>query len=163
MMGIRKFHLVLVLLAALNVTACSGGVRSASAGLPQGSVPGAAVPTATRTHLLAPAAGSFDLPSLSGFHGSFALPAAMVPPDTRLELTSSLTAPADAPVLDAARRTQATGTFNVDFYTTIRLSKTVTFPTLPGFSVTLPAAIVPAGLQFFRLGNRREANADAAR
>jgi YVTN family beta-propeller protein len=149
-MSISNGPVVLGLLVALVVNACSGGGGGyASAGLPQGSAPGAAVPTATRTYLLTTAAGSYDLPSLSGFRGSLALPAAMVPPDTRLELTSSLTAPADAPVLDAARRTQATGTFNVYFYTTIRLSNTVTFPTLPGFSVTLPATIAPAGLQFF--------------
>jgi DNA-binding beta-propeller fold protein YncE len=46
-------------------------------------------------------------------------------------------------------RPQATGTLNVYFYTAIRLSSTVTFPTLPGFSVTLPTKINPAGLQFF--------------
>jgi YVTN family beta-propeller protein len=150
MMGIRNGPPVLGVLVALVVSACGGGGGgNASAGLPQGSAPGAAMPTATRTYLLNAAAGSYDLPSLSGFRGSLALPAAMVPPDTRLELTSSLTAPADAPVLDAARRTQATGTFNDYFYTTIRLSNTVTFPTLPGFSVTLPATIAPAGLQFF--------------
>jgi hypothetical protein len=35
------------------------------------------------------------------------------------------------------------------FYTTIQLSSTVTFATLPGFSVTLPPTVNPTGLEFF--------------
>ncbi len=49
----------------------------------------------------------------------------------------------------AGRIPQDTGTLNIYLYTTIRLSSRVTFPTLPGFSVTLPARVNPTGLQFF--------------
>jgi hypothetical protein len=148
-MGICNGLTALSLTVVLGVSACSGGSGgTASPGLPQGSV-STATATATRTYLLENTGGSYDLPPLSDFRGSLALPAATVPANTRLELTSSLQAPADAPVPDAARHTQATGTLNVYFYTKIRLSNTVVFPTLPGFSVTLPAAIDPSGLQFF--------------
>jgi hypothetical protein len=41
------------------------------------------------------------------------------------------------------------GTLNVYFFTTIRLSATITFESLPGFSLTLPTTIDPTGQQFF--------------
>jgi sugar lactone lactonase YvrE len=143
----------LMALAALGISACSGGGGVASSGLPQGqpsSSSGTTSQTVTRTYTIASVTGSYGLPPLGGFSGSLTLPAATVPANTSLELTSSLQAPADAPILqDAGRRPQATGTLNVYFYTTIRLSSTVTFPTLPGFSVTLPTTVNPASLQFF--------------
>jgi uncharacterized repeat protein (TIGR03803 family) len=106
--------------------------------------------TATRTYQLESAAGSYGLPPLGGFSGSLSLPGANVPANTRLELTSAFQAPADAPSLaDVVRRERATGTLSLYFYTSIQLSSTVTFPTLPGFSVTLPASVNPSGLEFF--------------
>jgi hypothetical protein len=147
-MGSFNGPTALSLTVALGLSACSGGRGTGSPGLPQGSA-STVTATATRWYLLANTGGSYDLPPLSGFTGSLALPAATVPADTRLELTSSLRAPVGAPVFDAARYTQATGTLNVYFYTKIRLSNTVVFATLPEFSVTLPSAIAPAGLQFF--------------
>jgi hypothetical protein len=150
MMSIRNGLLVLGMLLALVVSACSsGGGGSASAGLPQGSAPAPASSPATLRYLLGSTAGSYDLPSVSGFRGSIALPSARVPQNTRLDLASSPSAPDNATVLDASLEPLATGTFNIYFYTTIRLSSTVAFATLPGISVTLPAAINPAGLRFF--------------
>jgi hypothetical protein len=103
-----------------------------------------------RSYVLGSAAASYDLPPLGGFRGSLELPAASVPANTRLQLASSLHAPPSSPVLAGARRqVQATGTLNVYFYTTIQLSSTVTFATLPGFSIILPPTINPTGLQFF--------------
>jgi hypothetical protein len=154
MMSIPNGLMALGVLAALSFSACSGGGGGAtSSGLPQrppSSSSGATSQMATRTYTLASAAGSYDLPPLGGFSGSLALPAMTVPADTRLALTSSLQAPAGAPILQGKElRPQATGTLNVYFYETIRLTSTVTFPTLSGFSVTLPATVNPAGLQFF--------------
>jgi hypothetical protein len=152
---VRSFRSRLVALgvvAALGFSACTGGGGGSSSGVPQGSPSSssAAPSQATRTYLLGSAATSYDLASVDGFTGSLTLPATVVPANTRLELTSSLQAPTGAPMLAAERLLpQATGTLNVYFYTAIRLSSTVTFPTLPGFSVTLPAKINPAGLQFF--------------
>jgi hypothetical protein len=154
-LSIRYDLIALAALAALGITACGGGGGVGSPGLPQGQPTSSSSKTSqsvTRTYTLASAAGSYDLPPLGGFSGSLALPAASVPANTRLELTSSLTAPAGAPNLqgqDALRRPKATWMLNVYSYTTILLSSTVTFPTLPGFSVTLPATVNPTGLQFF--------------
>jgi hypothetical protein len=151
-MSMRSGLMALATLAALGVSACGGGGGVASSGLPQGqpSPSDATAQTVTRTYTLASAAGSYELPPLGGYSGSLALPAATVPANTRLELTSSLEAPVSVPILpDTERRRQATGTLNVYFYTTLRLSFTVTYPTLPGFSLTLPATVNPSGLQFF--------------
>jgi sugar lactone lactonase YvrE len=153
-MSIRNGLLALGALT-LGFSACSGGGGggAASSGLLQEQPPlssGATSQTATRTYQIGSGAGSYDLPPLGGFGGSLELPATSVPANTRLELTSSLQAPAGAPMLqNAERRPQDTGTLDVYFYTTIRLTSTVEFPTLPGFSVTLPATVKPAGLQFF--------------
>jgi hypothetical protein len=151
MLSIRNGPMALSLLAALIFSACSGGSGGvASSGVPQGPPSSFFSTTATRTYRLGSATGSYDLPPLGGFSGSLAVPATTVPADTRLELTSSLQAPVGAPVLDdAGRSPQATGTLNIYFYTTIYLSNTVTFPTLPGFSVTLPMSVNSTGLQFF--------------
>jgi DNA-binding beta-propeller fold protein YncE len=153
---VRSFRSRLVALgvvAALGFSGCTGGGGGSSSGVPQGSPSSsssAAPSQATRTYPLGSAAASYDLAPLDGFSGSLTLPATVVPANTRLQLTSSLQAPTGAPMLAAERlRPQATGTLNVYFYTAIRLSSTVTFPTLPGFSVTLPATVNPSGLQFF--------------
>jgi hypothetical protein len=150
-MSIRNGLVALAILAALSFSACSGSGSGGvtSSGLPPSSS-GAISSTATRTYQLGNAAGSYDLPELGGFSGSLALPATTVPANTRLQLTSSFQAPAGAPIIQGVgRRPQATGTLDVYFYTTIRLSSTVTFPTLPGFSVKLPMTVDPTGLQFF--------------
>jgi hypothetical protein len=150
-MTIRNGFSALGVAAMFGLSACSGGGGAGSASVPQGqpAAPGAPAQAVSRTYLLAGSAGSYDAPQLAGFRASLAFPAAAVPPNTSLEITSSFQAPADAPVpADAHRRPQSTGTLNVYFYATIRLSNTVTFPTLPGFSV-LPATVNPAGLQFF--------------
>jgi hypothetical protein len=151
--SIRNCIVALGILTASSLSACSGGGSSSSSGLPLSqptSSSGVMAQTATRSYELGSAAGSYDLPPLGGFRGSLALPAANVPANTRLQLTSSLQAPAGAPVpADVQRRAQATGTLNVYFYTTIVLSNTVTFATLPGFSVTLPPTVNPTGLEFF--------------
>jgi uncharacterized repeat protein (TIGR03803 family) len=161
-MSIRNALMVLGALVALGISACSGGGAPLS-GLLQGPPlsSGATSQVATATYQLGSAAGSYDLPPLRRFSGSLALPAATVPVNTRLELTSSLQAPTDAPILQEAERCpQDTGTLNVYFYTTIRLSSTVTFPALPGFTVTLPATVNPTGLQFFyAISNPRPTNA----
>jgi streptogramin lyase len=153
-MSIRTGLVALSVLAALSLGlgACSGGGGTPSSERPQAqpSSAGSTSQTAMRTYQLGGGAGSYDLPPIGGFTGSLALPAAIVPANTRLELTSSLQAPTGSPLLQGAeRRPQATGTLNVYFYTTIRLSSTVTFPTLPAFSVTLPATVKPIGLWFF--------------
>jgi uncharacterized repeat protein (TIGR03803 family) len=153
-MSIRNGPMALGVMAALGLSACGGGGGGAtSSGLPQGQPPsssGATSQTAARSYQLGSAAGSYDLPPLGGFSGSLGLPATTVPANTRLDLTSSFQAPAGAAILQGkGLRPQDTGTLNVYFYTTIRLSSTVTFPTLPGFSVTLPATVNPTGLQFF--------------
>jgi hypothetical protein len=141
----------LAILLALGLSACSGaggGTAPSAPGAPQQpSQPGAA--TATHTYTLGSAASSYAIPSLAGFGGSVAMPAATVPAATTLSLTSALKAPAGGPAFPTAARPKDAGTLNVYFYTTIQLSATITFQSLPGFSLTLPATINPAGQQFF--------------
>jgi virginiamycin B lyase len=152
-MSIRNSLNVFAIVAALSLGACGGGGNGGASGLPQGQsspTPSATAQTATRTYQLSSTAASYDLPPLGGFTGSLAFPTAAVPAGTSLELTSSLDAPGGTLIpTGSARKTQATGTLNVYYYATIRLSSTVTFSTLPGFSVALPATVKPAGLQFF--------------
>jgi hypothetical protein len=146
----RNRFTALFILLALGLSACGGGGGTAPSapGAPQQpSQPGTA--TASHTYTLGGAASSYAIPSLAGFGGSVAMPAATVPAATTLSLTSALKAPAGAPAFPTAARPKDAGTLNVYFYTTIQLSATITFQSLPGFSLTLPDTINPAGQQFF--------------
>jgi hypothetical protein len=147
----RSRFTALFILVALGLSACGGGggTTPSGPGAPQQpSQPATA--TSTHTYTLGTAASSYAIPPLAGFSGSVAMPAATVPAGTNLQLTSALTPPAGVPVVPTAvRRPKDAGTLNVYFYTTIQLSATITFQSLPGFSLTLPDTINPAGQQFF--------------
>jgi hypothetical protein len=165
-MSIRNKLVALAVLAALSFVACGGG-GTASSGLPQvqpAPPSSGTTQTAKRSYEMGSAAASYDLPALVGFSGTLSLPAAEVPANTRLDLTSAIQAPAGAPDLaDARRRAQSIGTFNVYFYTTITLSSTVTFATLPGLTVTLPATVNPGGLLFlYAISDPKPANGTVA-
>src|SRR5664279_1625344 len=125
-MTIRDRLIALCVFAALGFNGCNSGAGT-SPQAPPSSSGGELSQTATATYQLGSAAGAYSLPPLGGFRGALALPATTVPANTRLELTSSLQPPAGAPRLqDAASHPQNTGALNVYFYSTIRLSRTVT-------------------------------------
>jgi hypothetical protein len=147
-MTIRNVLITLSVFALASLTACGGSGNSAST--PSAMSTGTTSQTASRTYPMSSSAASYDLPPVGGFSGSVALPAAPIPANASLRLTSSLQAPPGAPnILGTRRRPQSTGTLNVYFYTTIQLSTTVTFSTLPGFSITLPSTIDTTNQQFF--------------
>ncbi len=146
----RYCLVALILFLSAALTSCGGaGGGSSTSTLPQTAPQPNTSSSATQSYPLSESGGTYAIPALNGFSGSLVFPAANVPPQTTVTLTSSLNAPTGMAAEDVARRAQATGSLNVYFYATVVLSKTVTFRSVPGFSIKLPSTINTSGQQFY--------------
>ena len=145
--------LFLALGLAFGMTGCGGGSGSV-APLP-GAAPSPTGTTATSSSSIALSgqASSFAFPAAGDFSGTVALPGSdAAGTAATMTIESSTTPPAGvAPgTVDAQlRQAQSTGSATLYFFLTFTTSVTVTFQTLPGFSVQLPASIRTTGQQFF--------------
>ena len=146
MFGLRLRSMAIA--AAAILCACSGGASSGPTVFPPAASPSNAGPTASESYTLTGAAQSLALPLVSGCTGRVTLPFAANTASTTLSVTTSRAAPADLPSA-GSRRPQAAGSLKFLCYITLQVSQPVTFPSLPGFSVTVAPSISTAAPQQF--------------
>ena len=138
-------------IAALIITAallgCGGGASSVTALPPVGTQSGSGS-TATQNYTLTGNAQTLALPAVNGCTGKVTLPFSSGAAASALSLTTSLSAPAGI-LFPSSLRTQTAGRINFLCYVTLNVASTVTFTTLPGFTVTVASAISTAAPQQF--------------
>lgn len=137
---------------AFGITGCGGG--SGSVAPPVGAAPSPASTTAASSSSIALSgqASSYPFPAAGEFSGTVALPGSDAAAAATMTMESSTTSPAGvAPGTVDAQLPQAhsAGSATLYFFLTFTTSVTVTFHTLPGFSIQLPASIHTSGQQFF--------------
>jgi hypothetical protein len=149
-------HALACCIAGFALSACGGGANgTAPPPLPGTATGGTTVGAATTNAMfpVSPAASTQTLPSAGGITGTIGIPATSDSSSGQVTVQSSTTAPASAPT--AAQLTQSTvrqiqsGTLSFYFFTTLTFTSKVTFPNLPGFSLTLPSSIPASGGSFF--------------
>ena len=135
---------------AVFAAGCSGGgTPSAPVSVPAQPASAPSQTTAT-TVALGAGATTFALPAAGGIGGSVDLAAPVSGANGTLRVTASTNAPAGAASpQDAIRHTQATGSLTVLYYATFTPSIDVTFSSLPGFTIALPASVPTAGRSFY--------------
>ena len=104
--------------------------------------------TATQNYTLTGNAQTLALPAVNGCTGKVTLPFSSGAAASALSLTTSLSAPAGS-LFPSSLRTQTAGRLNFLCYVTLNVASPVTFTTLPGFTVTVAAAISTAAPQQF--------------
>lgn len=136
--------------AALFLVACGGGGGGSSAG-GGGGVPATAAPPATSQSAqiaVSPAGGNAALPAFGGFSGTVALSSSNAPAGAAITATTSTTLPAGLPVLQSAYR-QVKAVANVLFYESFSSPVSITFASVPGFTIALPSTVSTSGQQFY--------------
>ena len=86
------------------------------------------------------------MPSVGGFITQATFPA--LTSQTTMQMTTSLDPPSQV-VQTSVRRQEATGALNVLYYLIFTPAVTISLPSLPSVTVTLPNSIPTAGESFF--------------
>ncbi len=123
-------------------------LSSPTAAVPANNSAGSASAPATATFSITGSPASLSLPAINGIASTIALPAVTNAAGTTLSVTASTTDPSDSSMSNAVRQTRGETLAFLVFYT-LTVNQTMTFPSLPGFVVTLPQSVSTAGLQFF--------------
>jgi hypothetical protein len=136
------------LATAAIIEACGGGGKLTS----QPGNP--AVPlgpdTASTTFPLLPTAATHPLPAVGAFSGNITVPGvAAAPPGAMLTIVDSIKAPAGAPAFQGHVRRPQSGILSVLFFIQVTASATVTLPSLPQITITVPPSFITPGAQFF--------------
>lgn len=124
------------LIVAIALAGCGGG----------GAAAPAPVHAVGDTVIIGSQPTTATLPVSGGITGSMTFPA--VNGSLALQLAASTVAPVGA-TLQRQRGPRASGTLSVYEYLTLTPSVTIAFPTIPAFTLTLPATIPTAGKSFF--------------
>lgn len=105
--------------------------------------------TASTTFPLSATSGTYPLPPVGAFRGSMTVPGLGAPTGAVLTIVDSLNAPAGAPTLQSRARIPQSGTLSVLFFIQISASDTVTLPSLPRITITVPSSQITPGARFF--------------
>jgi hypothetical protein len=134
--------------ALVSFAACGGG--------PTGSVTppavtagaGANAPASSLVYTLSGGAATFALPVAGEYGGTVSFPA-FAAPDGATVAASASTDPPGSTAQASSRRPAETGTTTVFFYVTFTAAVTITLPSTPGFSITVPRSLAQQNPSIF--------------
>ena len=140
-------------LLGLGVSACSGGGSTASAPAtvanPTQPVSNPSTTSSAMTYPLGSAAATDALPAAGGISGTVSLGAPTTAVSGTLSISATTSAPAGAPLTQSQLRAVQTGTLTVLYYATFTPSVSVTFGSLPGFTIMLPSTVDTSKQHFY--------------
>ena len=142
-----------VLVFGSVLSGCGGSGGSTLLGTNPGSTPAAPsnanVRSASASIQVSAQGGSYSMPSVGGISTQFGFSASSNGAGSTLAVTTSLDAPAGATSLQSKLRPESTSTTDVLYYVIFTPSTTISFPSLPTVSITLPNTTPTAGRDFF--------------
>lgn len=133
---------VIAFLCSCILSACGGGGNSSPLA-PQA----ASLPANESVVVLTSSGSTVALQAVGGYSGSVSFPAISAPASVVLE--SSTHAPAGFTLSTSANRRLQSGTLSEFFFVNVTPQKTIAFPTLPSFTLRLPATFDASGKQFY--------------
>jgi hypothetical protein len=132
----------------ISFAACGGGPAGNATPPAPTAAAGSNAPASSLVYTLSGGAATFALPVAGEYGGTVSFPAFAAPAGATVEASASTDPPAST-AQASSRRPAETGTTTVFFYVTFTSAVTITLPSTPGFSITVPRSLAQQSPSIF--------------